>query len=165
MKVRLAASVSAVAVVAAAYIAYPYATLYRMGDAVRRGDAAALASHVDWKLVRAGCAEDLSAAIQHTKNDALPPFGASFASGIATHAVKADLTPRTLLTALDSARSQSGPAVLEKAYFAGPALFMAVLRLPENTRLRIEMRLIQGDWKLTRVWLPEKLLQQAQNGT
>ena len=36
----------------AAYVAYPYLALHRLGDAVRRSDVAAVDSKVDWPALR-----------------------------------------------------------------------------------------------------------------
>ena len=51
--------VGAFLVVALAYVVYPYATLYRLGLAIRHGDAATLESMVDWYAVREGIKEDI----------------------------------------------------------------------------------------------------------
>ncbi len=41
------------------YIAYPYVTLYRLGEAIRGADAATLETLVDWPSVREGIKEDI----------------------------------------------------------------------------------------------------------
>jgi hypothetical protein len=40
--------------IAMAYVAYPYVTLYRLGQAIRGGDAVALQTMVNWDAVREG---------------------------------------------------------------------------------------------------------------
>ncbi|MGH7155077.1 MAG: DUF2939 domain-containing protein, partial [Acetobacteraceae bacterium] len=44
---------------AAAYIAYPFVTLYRLNSALARGDTRTLARLVDWPAVQEGLQEDL----------------------------------------------------------------------------------------------------------
>ena len=51
--------IGALLVIALAYVIYPYATLYRLGLAIRHGDAATLESMVDWYAVREGIKEDI----------------------------------------------------------------------------------------------------------
>jgi hypothetical protein len=48
-----------VVIMGAGYLGYPYVTLYRIDTAVRRSDAAALRSLVDWYAVREGLREDI----------------------------------------------------------------------------------------------------------
>ena len=42
------AAIGGLLAIAVAYAIYPYATLYRLGQAVRRGDASSLEKMVDW---------------------------------------------------------------------------------------------------------------------
>src|SRR6476646_5996170 len=84
--------------VALAYVIYPYATLYRLGLAIRHGDATTLQSMVDWSAVREGIKEDICDLVIDEPKDArangqLPPFGAGFVRGIAGNAVDAKVTP------------------------------------------------------------------------
>src|SRR5271168_2666275 len=77
--------------VAVAYVAYPYVTLYRLGSAIQRADAATLESLVDWPAVREGIKEDVcdfaAEGPDPTVHDELPPFGAGFMRGIASSAI------------------------------------------------------------------------------
>jgi hypothetical protein len=91
--------------VGVAYVALPYVTLYRLGSAIRGGDAATLESLVDWPAVREGIKEDVCdfAADEpgpHGSTE-LPPFGASFVRGIESGAIDHAVTPQALLAAMD----------------------------------------------------------------
>ena len=90
------------------YIAYPYATLYRLHLALRSGDAATLQMLVDWPAVREGITEDISDLVinqsaESKASSELPPFfGAGFRiRGIAANSVTARVTPQTFATAAD----------------------------------------------------------------
>ena len=43
-----------------AYAAYPYWSLYRLGEALEAGNEGSLKHYVDWPSVRSGLKEDLS---------------------------------------------------------------------------------------------------------
>ncbi len=86
------------------YAAYPYVTLYRLGQAIRHGDAASLETMVDWPSVREGIKEDICDPVidqpQQAQSDGkLPAFGAGFVRGIATNAVDKRVTPEALVAA------------------------------------------------------------------
>jgi len=180
-------------VLAAAYAAYPYVTLYRLGDAIRRGDAALLESLVDWDRVREGIKEDVcdnvlappsatEMAQDQQADSTLPPFGASFVRGIAGNVIDKNVTPTGLVSAAQ--RSQTLGASGERApdaggpegnprivwaFFDGPTSFSVELRPPGDAMvqqpIRIEMELRQGEWKVTRAWLPPSMLVQANSRT
>ena len=154
--------------VATIYGIYPYVTLFRLGQAVRNGDAAALQSMVNWDSVREGIKEDICDLVvdQPAKAQAhsqLPPFGAGFMRGIATNAVDQRITPEALVQAVRQPdQGQSGadtPVQVSWAFFAGPSTFMVDLTgqgQPEPIRLEMDLR--DGAWHVTRVWLPPGLL-------
>jgi hypothetical protein len=156
--------------VAAAYVAFPYVTLYRLGSAIRSADAATLESLVDWPAVREGIKEDvcdLAADAPGPANGAeLPPFGASFIRGVASGAIDQAVTPQALLaaTAMSTStpprRSPRGADVHVKwAFFDSPTTFMVSLQPPGQTEpIRLELDLQHGEWRVQRVWLPPELL-------
>jgi hypothetical protein len=154
--------------VAAAYMIYPYATLYRLGQAVRTGDAATLERMVDWSAVREGIKEDICDQVIDEPPEAksggqLPPFGAGFVRGLAGNAVDNRVTPQALasVAAKEPARAPDSVAV-SWAFFAGPAQFVVDLRAPgQPTPIRLQMDFRDGVWQVTRVWLPLELLSQA----
>ncbi len=99
----------ALGVLAAGYVAYPYVTLLRLGDAIRRGDATPLEALVEWDQVREGIKEDIcdnvlpAPPVQQTAEDhqsgSLPPFGFSFVRGIAGNVIDKNVTPTALVSA------------------------------------------------------------------
>jgi hypothetical protein len=134
------------------YVAYPCLTLYRLDCAVERRDTVALRQLVDWPEVRHGIETDLAG-----PSDELAPFGASF---LRTVAVKAAVTPETVLTALNSkpghADAQALPDRLHGAWLEGPSALVLDFG---TVRLRMELR--HGAWEVTRAWLPPDVLTRA----
>lgn len=161
--------------VAAAYCVYPYVTLYRLGQAIRAGDAATLVTMVDWPSVREGITEDICDRVANQPAEAkagnqLPPFGTGFVRGIATSAMDARITPEALVAAARQPPPRTvanGAAVrIAWAFFGGPTQFLVDLRAPGPTQpIRLRMDLRAGVWHVTRVWLPLELLAQASDRT
>jgi Protein of unknown function (DUF2939) len=161
--------IGACAAVVVAYGAYPYVTLYRLGQAIRTGDAATLQAMVNWDSVREGIKEDICdmVADQPTQAKAsgqLPPFGAGFMRGIATNVIDKQVTPEALAQAArqpDARQSVAGAAVqVNWAFFEGPRTFVVDLTgQGQSDPIRLQMDLRDGAWSVTRVWLPPRLLQ------
>jgi hypothetical protein len=157
--------------VAIAYLVYPYVTLYRLGQAVRNGDASSLETMVDWAAVREGIKEDICDTVIDQPAEAkaggqLPPFGAGFVRGIAGNAVDSRVTPQALAAVAHEPVTASAPknsAVrVSWAFFAGPAEFLVALRAPgQREPISLQMEFRRGAWQVTRVWLPPELLTQA----
>lgn len=159
---------AAVAAIAALYLAYPYVTLYRLGQAIRAGDAGSLRVMVDWPRVREGIKEDISdmgvdEPRQTAASNALPPFGASFVRGVAASSVDQQVTPEALaaITGPGPEASQGTPVHIVWAFFQSPGRFVASLNTPTHKAIRLEMELRGASWQVTRVWLPPKLLASA----
>ena len=174
---------SALVVMTAAYVAYPYVTIWRLGTALRSGNSSALAAMIDWDRVRDGLTADICDQIDGKAarpadapgaGSDLPPFGASFVKGIASTAVDATVTPEALVQmvgheeapplgkaeALRTAALRGGH--VEWAFFDGPRRFMLSVRMPAETAgekpVKVRMDLRDGTWKVTRIWLPPSLL-------
>jgi len=162
------AAIGGLLAIAVAYAIYPYATLYRLGQAVRRGDASSLEKMVDWAAVREGIKEDICDQVIDEPAEAkagqqLPPFGAGFVRGLAGNAVDTRVTPQALasVAAKEPARTP-GTVAVSWAFFVGPAQFVVDLRAPgQPTPIRLQMDFREGAWQVTRVWLPLELLNQA----
>lgn len=167
--------IAALLMVAVAYAAYPYVTLYRLGSAIRQGDGPTLETLVDWPAVREGIKEDICDLVIDETPEAkagaqLPPFGAGFARGIAGNAIDARVTPQAL--AAGARRPASRPAFraanarVSWAFFAGPTQFLVDLRArQQDTPIHLQMDLRHGAWQVTRVWLTRELLDQANTRT
>jgi hypothetical protein len=168
--------IAALLAVALAYVVYPYATLYRLGQAIRHGDASTLQSMVDWPAVREGIKEDICDLVIDQSSEAkasgqLPPFGAGFVRGIAANVVDARVTPEALVAAaqqpdVKKPLRQGAAVQVSWAFFSGPAEFQVDLYAPgqiEPIRLQLDLR--YGAWQVTRVWLPAELLGQANTRT
>jgi Protein of unknown function (DUF2939) len=159
--------------IAVSYGAYPYVTLYRLGHAIRSGDATALQALVDWPAVREGLKEDIcDRAIDEPEAKApkqLPPFGAGFVRGIAANAIDTRVTPQALASAAqqtEPALPSGEPVHVAWAFFSAPTEFTVDLRAKGRpVPIRLQMELRDGEWRVTRVWLPPLLLAQANEGT
>jgi hypothetical protein len=157
------------------YAAYPYVTLYRLGNAFHTGDAATLQALVDWPAVREGIKEDIcddvAADPAVTSSDGkLPGFGASFVRGIAANAVDQQVTPEGVvdMTHHHAAGTATRAAAVQVswAFFDDPADFIVSLDTPGQIgSIRLEMTLKDATWQVTRIWLPPALLRQAKART
>jgi Protein of unknown function (DUF2939) len=176
MKVGTKPLIGALLVAGLTYGSYPYVTLYRLGQAIRSGDAAGLQTLVDWPSVREGIKEDICDLVidepQQAQEDdvGLPPFGAGFVRGIATNAIDRRVTPEALVAAVqvpDANETAHGAAVqINWAFFAGPSSFLVDLSTPGQAEpIRLQMDLRNGAWQVTRVWLPPELLGQTKTRT
>src|SRR5215472_17301458 len=153
--------IGALLAVGVAYCVYPYVTLYRLGQAIRNGDAARLEAMVDWNSVREGIKEDICDFVidqpREAQDDgALPPFGAGFVRGIATNVIDKRVTPEALVAAAqqpEAKQETSGDAVqVTWAFFAGPSTFVVDLSaLGQSDPIRLQMDLRDGSGYVTRV--------------
>jgi hypothetical protein len=164
------------AAVGLSYAAYPYITLFRVGEAIRGGNTRTLEALVDWPSVREGIKEDICDLVVETpagqKADSeLPPFGASFMRGIASNTIDQTVTPQALLAATGGSmgtqvHTQRPPSELRGAdvhvnwaFFDSLTSFQVSLLAPgQADPIRMEMTLHHGAWRIDRVWLPIDLL-------
>ena len=161
---------AALLAVGTAYVAYPYVTLYRLGEAIRQGDAASLQAMVDWPSVREGIKEDICdlvlddpAAVRQS-GTGLPPFGASFVRGIASNSIDRAVTAEALVAAASTSQrpvSRTGADVhVNWAFFEDPTQFtVSITAQGQTDPIRLQMQLRSGEWRVRRVWLPADLLQ------
>jgi hypothetical protein len=152
------------------YIAYPYITLFRLGTAIRDGDAATLQTLIDWPAVREGIKEDICDEVldepaSTASAGTLPPFGASFVRGIASNSIDHAVTPEALVAAVGTqpVPAKSGPGAdvhVNWAFFDDLTDFSVSLSAPgQREPIRLQMTLRDGAWQVRRVWLPAELLQ------
>jgi hypothetical protein len=162
---------AAILAVGVGYAACPYLTLYRLGHAIHTGDAATLKTLVDWPAVREGIKEDICDSVAAdpavTVSEAqLPAFGASFVRGIAANAVDRQVTAEGLVDMTQShptGTATRGAAVhVTWAFFHDPTDFVVSLTAPgQREPIKLQMTLTAARWRVTRVWLPPALLEQA----
>jgi Protein of unknown function (DUF2939) len=154
---------------AGSYAAWPYVTLYRLGHAIRDGNAKALTKLVDWPAVREGIKEDICDFVLEEPAggrpvNALPAFGASFVRGVTATSIDRSLTPQALVGLATASPSQpEGAAVRVGWAFFNSLTGFSVDLLPEGQPepIRLDLALRHGQWRVNRVWLPVKLLEQA----
>jgi len=152
--------------VGVSYAAYPYVTLYRLGEAIRGADAATLEALVDWPSVREGIKEDICDLVvddaDPTAGTKLPPFGASFMRGIASSTIDQKVTPQAIVAATNALPASTRPASrpgadvhVNWAFFNSATQFNVSLRTQGlAVPIRLEMALRDGEWQVRRVWLP-----------
>jgi hypothetical protein len=154
------------------YLGYPYATLYRLDIAVRQKDAAALRSMVDWYAVREGLKEDLCDMVldepaSDRPSNELVPFGDGFVRGIAGNMLDRQVTPETVVSLTHAAGGERPEdAHVVWAFFDAPTRFMVHVQTGASTEpVRVALELRDLRWRVSRVWLPNTLLERAGSGT
>ncbi len=173
-----------VILLAVAYMVTPYLTLWRLAEALHRGDSRMLQTAIDWDSVREGLKEDIADGIlgdgptdpddtaAAAPSNALPPFGSSFIKGIAGNAVDREVTPEHLAEMFRQAQPSGRNIVsllysdVQYAFFDGPESFRLSVRCPGQAPgaapLRVEMTLQHGAWTVVRAWLPRTFLEAGQ---
>ena len=166
---------------AACYVGSPFLTLWRLTRALDGGDLAALQSLIDWAAVRQGLKDDIAEGVigmpQRTllASNTLPPFGASFITGIAGTEVDRSVTPEALLQAARQLDPLPGPAAelpfpaIVHAGFATPTEFDLHLRGlcqdADEQPLHLRLALHSGGWQVVRVWVSQDLMDCASSRT
>ena len=116
------------------YLAWPYATLYRISTAIQDADCAALDVLVDWHAVREGIKEDICDLVQDDpapQNAAvLPGFGAGFMRGVAASVIDRKVTPQALLALASASSVAAGAPMSTAAADLSPPLRQSPLRQP-----------------------------------
>lgn len=177
MRTRLSLSTGLVLLIAA-YMASPYVALWRLQAALERGDTQALEKSIDWTSIRAGLKDDIAEGVigpaqQQAAADTLPPFGASFITGIADTTVEREVTPQNLIAVIrqmhtpasTTDEANSSPfASFAWAFFESPTVFNITIRNPDDmdsAHMRLRMVLRHGRWTLIRAWLPQDIIERA----
>jgi hypothetical protein len=166
-----------IVVLVAAYVAYPYLALYRLGKALRGQDLDAVENKVDWTRVRQGVKDDANAALlARVKPDDANPLtglGVAIVGKLASPVVDATVTPAglvavavadkptlaTLVTQLYVPAPADRPLPrLTHSMFSGLVAFDATV-MPRGVTspdgaIGLRLELEGGYWMLTRVRLP-----------
>jgi hypothetical protein len=152
------------------YVASPYIALWRLGIALRGGNAAFVADHVDWDAVRQGMVQQVDMEIrgepvptQPVATDGLPPFGSSFATGLAHNVVDDAFHPAAVQAALRRlAIAGGGPGVnLRWAFFDGVGSFLITVEVQRDSQVRdmqVHLSLSRATWRVVRVDAAPELL-------
>ena len=152
---------------AAGYAAAPCMALYRLHLALRSGDSRAIARLVDWSSVRRGLDEEIADVATDVSDPhavssgaQLAPFGFGFMRGIASHATQTVVTAPRLIESLHAAGNRGGCSV-RLAYFTSPWEFVVQLAAPHRQEIRVRLHLQHGQWRVTRVWIPPRMIREA----
>lgn len=165
---------------ALAYAASPYVALARLHAAFLRGDVEYVAARVAWPSVREGLKQDIAEGVigpmtETASTATLPPFGASFVAGIAGSVVDREVTPSNMMTVMRQFRVEDPVApetvnplsAFDWAFFQGPATFTVSVRPDDgddgHLRLRLELR--KWRWVVTRIWVPQDLVERMAGRT
>lgn len=177
---------AALGLFAVCYVGGPFLTLWRITQAVGSGDVVALQSLVDWTSVRQGLKDDIAEGVIGMKRETLlasntlPPFGASFITGIAGTEVDRSVTPRGLVQVT---RDLDPPSAGHSSTAPFPVLFPAILAAGFSTPRRFDLRVrapfqdadeeplhirlaFQGwRWQVVRIWVPQDVMDRASSRT
>jgi hypothetical protein len=166
--------------IAALYVAWPYASLLKLRQDLRNHDVAALRGDIDWASVRGGLKQDVldslegkpvATKVSDVTGDDLPPFGASFAANMAGNAVDQQVTPQRLADAFSSVAPGGAHApqpTVQTARFDGLTHFIVKVSAtgtPISLTLALERQGWQIGWKVTHVCLPAGLMAQSETHT
>ena len=182
--------VYAMALLVTAYVAAPYLSLWRLATALREGDARTLEAVIDWDAVRSGLKEDVAEGIvgmpedgigeMRVASNALPPFGASFISGMAASMIDREVTPQHLValmrqlapaepTALGFGAVLGSLGGVEHAFFDSATSFSLRMRCagqdPDEAPLRVRLEMRGDTWTVVRAWIPQELIERANSRT
>jgi hypothetical protein len=166
-------------IIVLAYAAYPYIALYRLGDAIRGGDAGDVEGKVDWPSLRQGLKDDLNthfaAKAGADSDDTMAALGTVIAGKMISSVVDSTVTPSGLSVIMQTGRAgptivhDIAPAVPEmqkdrplprvaSSGFHGLGAFEAEIAPREGDGngklLKVRLELEGGYWMLTHVYLP-----------
>jgi DUF2939 family protein len=144
------------------YAAYPYWTLYRLDQALETHDTQRLEAMIDWPSLRRNFRDDVLAAatarLLPNDADAAHRFGADLVTAWGTTLIDAAarglLTSETLATLYDERRRAGASSLLHAirfAFFRSPTSFDVDVETGRDDRLRFEMTLESGAWRVTRL--------------
>ena len=169
--------VPVILVLLAAYAAYPYLALYRLGEALRAEDMDAVEVKVDWPKLRQGVKDDVNAAlvakVKPEDGDDLAAFGIALAGKLASPVIDAAVTPAGLAAVAEADRPTLAALVTQVSVSASPGrplprlvgssfggltAFEATV-MPDGTdderrAIHLRFELEGGYWMLTRIHLP-----------
>ena len=160
-----------IVILLAAYIGYPYLTLYWIDEALIDNDRASLEQMVDFPAVRAGLKAQVKGQVMATaseKAEKRPILGGigealtkMFAPGMVDSTVDGMVTPEGILenpTVAERRRKGEGFAdFITYAFFAGPTTFTFDVKDPDDRnspQVQAVMKLDGLRWKVVEVRVP-----------
>lgn len=144
------------------YAAYPYWTLYRLDQALETHDTPRLDAMIDWPSLRRNLRDDMvsagTARLLPNDTDEAHRFGADLLTAWGTTLIDAAtrglLTSDTLATLYDQRRRAGASSLLNAirfAFFRSATRFDVEVETGREDRLRFEMILESGAWRVTRL--------------
>jgi DUF2939 family protein len=152
----------AVLILALLYAAYPYWVLYRLDQALEAHDTQSMDAIIDWPSLRRNLRDDMVAAaaarLLPNDADAQNRFGAdlltAWGATLIDAATRGLLTSEALATLYDERRRAGAPSLIHAiryAFFRSPTGFDVAIETSRDERIRFEMRLESGTWRVTRL--------------
>jgi hypothetical protein len=155
----------------AAYVGYPYLTLYWIDRALITDDEAALTRLVDFPRVRTGLKADLKLQVlgkAHAEAEKRPILGALgaalaglLAPTVVDNAVDGMVTPRAILDSdlvvEHQRKDESFAPFVTYAFFSAPTRFRFDLKdpnRPDSLRIAAKMDLVGPRWRVVAIELP-----------
>jgi len=174
MRVRIAIPV-ALLMVTLGYLASPCLTLWHLATALEHGDVAVLERGVDWQSLRAGLKDDIAEGVigpvsTQLASNTLPPFGASFITGIADAAVEHEVTASNVVAMMRHMPLDdtvpSTVSMVEHVYFESPTRFVVTFRgNDDDGHLRLRLEFGGISWRVTRAWIPQDMIERVSQRT
>jgi hypothetical protein len=144
---------------AALYVASPMASAVQVAAAIQRGDAEALAGHVDWESLRPALAAALSARARDQETRPMPAFIAGMARDMAARLSE----PDALAGLLNGFLAHGGPAreMLGRVRILEAGLWEVELSSPRTPQRATRLTLALADplrlrWEVRAVTLPSQ---------
>ena len=117
----------------------------------------------------------LASAQTSASQDDLPEFGSSFATTIVSHVVDDVMTPEHLAAMLSRSAAdhgdRPGPSMLDRVRhigFVSPTEFVAAIRVSPDAEappVLVTLRVEKWQWKVTRIHVPDQLLEGGNDRT
>lgn len=141
------------------YVTSPVASALQVATAIQRGDAEALATHVDWSSLRPAMAAELSARARDQETRPMPAFIVGMARDMAARLSD----PDTLADLLNAHLSQDAPAreMLGRVRIRGVGLWEIELSPPRAPQRATRLTLALTDplrlrWEVRAITLPSQ---------
>jgi hypothetical protein len=162
----------ALIVLLAGYTVWPIYDLYRIASAVETRNLAALQELVDFPSLRASLIKQITAAYRKQTDKSVAVSERSVGAGVGVAqilqperlldllgkgSVSTDPSSRSILAAPFAPSSFGSPwQIWLNSDYSGRTFYVTVpVDRPSDQRFRIRLRLVQGDWKLLALDLPE----------